>query len=281
MFKKLSEVLPDEPIYFDLRQQLRRGVLTVNPGQKLVAIIVLVGIIAPVGFLVFQSGRYISPEYLMFGVTPLLSMLLPAVISPLIAGEYQRRSLEQLLAAPLGPRQIVLAKAMRGIIPSLMILGAVYLLALLTLLSKLTFGNEAVDAVRPAWLSMGGSTLVALVWAVFCVFSTIFVSSITRSTTSALLGSVGFQIALFVVVPGIVLPIVSMGSPSGAEWASRLHPLGMTHLFIMYDPRVTHFNGQVFVAVLGLCGYLAISIAFFFAASGRLERYRRTGFDNT
>ncbi len=281
MFKKISESLPDRPIFYELRQQLRRGVLTVNPGQKWAAVFVLLAILVPVAYLVFQSGAYISPQMLMFGVPPLMSMLLPAVVSPVIAGEYQRRSLEQLLASPLRPLHIVFAKALRGVIPAMMILVAVYGLSAVTVLSKVVYGEQATDNVVPFWISIVACTIISIGWAIFVVGSSIYISALARSTTAALLGSTGFQIAVFLVIPGIVIPLVAMASQ---EWASvffRLHPLGQMDLAIMQRSDEQRLAAQITVAWISVIAYIGMGTAFLFLAARRLERYRRTGFENT
>jgi len=282
MVQKIIDRLPNDPKYFEIKQQLRRSALDTGGGNKIATIIAVTVILLIVGSQLIMSSRYVQVAYLMMILPFLSTFLLPAMVSPVIAGEYQRRSLEQLLAAPLSAGEIVYGKALRAVVPALMMLGIVLFMILLVAFGKIFYGHEPDSTVHSPFFSIPVMTIIFLTWSFFVTGSTIYVSSVTKSTSAALLASVGIQVGIFFVVPAIVLPVSSVVfGPQAAGYLGSVHPAGVMMFAVTKDVGGQLNPGWVItLAIIANAIYVALGILFLIMAGRKLATYRKTGFEN-
>lgn len=278
--KSIIDRIPDEPKYYELKQQLRRSSLDGGKGNKIATIVAVSVILLVVGTNLIFASRYVQVGYLMLALPFLATFLLPAMISPLISGEYQRRSLEQLLATPLKPSEIVFAKALRGVIPTLMMLAIVLGMIFFVSIGKLFYGHDVDNFVNSPFISVPICIVVFILWSFFVTSITIYVSSVTKTTSAALLGSFGIQIGLFFVVPAIIAPLVTIaGGPEAIGYFVVTHPVGLMTFTVARDTEM-QMVPLVLLALFALASYVATGFAFLALAAKKLGTYRQTGFEN-
>jgi len=277
--------LPNKPIYFEMRQQLRRSSLESATGgsSKLGSIIGVVVVLLIVVSNLIMSARYIQVGYLMFILPVLATFLLPAVISPVVAGEFQRRSLEQLLAAPVSTVDIVKGKALRAVIPVTMMLGIVIVLALFIGIGKIFQGHESDSAVISPLISVPICIILFFMWSYFVTGLTVFISSVTKSTSAALLASVGILVGLVFVVPAIIVPLSAVAiGPTAIGYLAAMHPAGMMVIAVVRDtsPEPIQLPVAIIILVMSNAIYLALGTLFLNLTARKLATYRKTGFEN-
>ncbi|QYK52086.1 MAG: ABC transporter permease subunit [Fimbriimonadaceae bacterium] len=277
--------IPNKPMFFEVRQQLRRSSLESATGgsNKLGSIIGVIILLLIVGSNLIMSARYIQVGYLMFILPVLATFLLPAMVSPVIAGEFQRRSLEQLLAAPLSSLDIVKGKALRAVVPVLMMLAVVFLMILLIGVGKIFQGHEPENGVVSPFISLPVSTILFFVWSYFVTGLTVFISSVTKSTSAALLASVGILVGLVFVVPAIIIPLSTVVfGPTVIGYLAAMHPAGMVAFAVLRDnsPEPISLPAVIAILVVSNCIYLAFGTLFLNLSAKKLGTYRKTGFEN-
>lgn len=283
--ENLVNRIPNKPVFFEVRQQLRRASLESAGGgnNKLASIIAVTVLMLIVGSNLIMSAKYIQVGYLMFILPVLATFLLPAMISPVIAGEFQRRSLEQLLAAPLSSTDIIKGKALRAVVPVLMMLGIVVLMALFIGIGKIFQGHEPDSAVYSPFISMPVCTLLFFAWSYFVTGLTVFISAVTKSTSAALLASIGILVGLVFVVPAIIAPISgALLGPTSMGYLVAMHPAGMMVVAIVRDnsSEAIYLPAAIVIMVVSNSIYLVFGTLFLNLAARKLATYRKTGFEN-
>ncbi|MBX3114058.1 MAG: ABC transporter permease subunit [Fimbriimonadaceae bacterium] len=277
--------IPNKPVFFEVRQQLRRSSIESATGgnSKIGSIIGVIVILLIVGSNLIMAARYIQVGYLMFILPVLATFLLPAMVSPVIAGEFQRRSLEQLLAAPISTVDIVKGKALRAIIPVLMMLTIVLFMILLIGIGKIFQGHEQDFDVFSPFISLPVCSLLFFVWSFFVTGLSVFVSSVTKSTSAALLASIGILVGLVFVVPAIIVPLSAVAiGPTAIGYLAAMHPAGMMVIAVARDTSAEpmHLPAAVMILLVSNCLYLAFGAFFLNLAARKLATYRKTGFEN-
>lgn len=276
----IERLIPEKVVFYEVRQQSRRLLSGATKGGQIAVAIVILGAFVVVCYSILQIAYDFPIEIFPFALVGVFSLILPPVVSGTISGELQKRSLEGILAAPLSSFQIVKAKGLRGVIPVLSIVALMLILFLVVAVAKLSVGWQENDSFVPFWFSLPLATLGALIYAYGLTGMVLAVSAVTRTTTASLISSYGLIFGVYVVLPGIVLPLASAITDSNelVRYLLALQPYGFSTFTITADIW-RDLNG----AAVGVClaGGIAMQLAagyfgMLFAAD-RIESLRRRG----
>lgn len=230
-------------------------------------------------YIVIQAAGSIEPTYLFFPMMFFTLLVLPVVLHGSISGERQSRSLESLYAAPVSPGEILLAKATRAI-PAL--LGIIVSCGFLMLLVGV------VRAFQPPMFSADTRTgFLIFLFGFVGVFAlaflvtgiTMWISAVSKSTGSALLGTVGAMIGLFLIVPIVVATLIGLISPEFLENVIGIHPMGFVGVLLFNQDS---FDGsgaaeRDVIAGVGVLIWFLIGAVFWGMAVSKLNRERSSG----
>lgn len=276
----IERFIPEKVVFYEVRQQSRRLLSGATKGGQIAVAIVILGAFVVVCYSILQIAYDFPIEIFPFALVGVFSLILPPVVSGTISGELQKRSLEGILAAPLSSLQIVKAKGLRGVIPVLSIVALMLILFLVVAVAKLSVGWQDNDSFVPFWFSLPLATLGALIYAYGLTGMVLAVSAVTRTTTASLISSYGLIFGVYVVLPGIVLPLASAITDSNelVRYLFALQPYGFSTFTITAD-----IWRDMYGVAVGVClaGGIALQLAagyfgMLFAAD-RIESLRRRG----
>ncbi len=281
--KFFEEKIPDKPIYYEMRQQARRFLSSSMKGNQIASLIVIISVFSITVYAFMVSSKYLHVSIPVMFLPMVISIVLPGVMGGLISGEMQKRSMESLLATPLTTGQLVIAKALRAIMPVMATLGAILVLILILLVGKLFYGDDSGDDFLSGWIAIPCGILVYLVFSFAVTGICLAVSAVTRSAVASLVGSFGLLVLIYVILPAIVVPIyMAIVGQSGNQisYLAALHPYGMVALTtVVAASKGVNMVALVIMFVIGfgiqgLIGFLGLA----FAAS-RLENLKKKGIE--
>lgn len=227
-------------------------------------------------YVVIQNARNFEPLFMLYPMMFLPILVLPVVMHGAIAGEKQNRSLEMLFAAPVTPRQIVIGKSLRALPAIGSVLFGCGILMLLIIIVRIfvrdSFGFDT--RTGPLIYLVGFCGIAALQWMVTAI--SLWVSAVSKSVGSSLLGSVGMMVFAFVIVPAMVLPLVALANPVLSERLFILNPAGF--LVNLLDPNrdASGVTNDVF-GLIAIVAWAITGFVFFHLATARLSRVRKAG----
>ncbi len=204
--------------------------------------------------------RRYNPEGIsQYNVVPgllgvILQMTMVMMTSIALTRETERGTMENLLAMPATPVEIMLGK----VFPYLAV-GAVQVLVVLSV-AKVLFGVPFIGAL---WLLL----VAVLAFVLSLVLLGYFISTIARTQMQAL------QLTFFFFLPSILLSgfmFPFRGMPDWAQWIGEIFPL--THFLRVI--RAVMLKGADFPAIAWETGILVVFILAY--ASIALARFRRT-----
>lgn len=278
-----EEKIPDKPIYYEVRQQARRFLSSSMKGNQIASLIVAVVVFAIMAYSFIISSKYLHVSVPVFFLPGLIGIILPGVVSGLISGEIQKRSMESLLATPLSTGQLVIAKALRAVLPVLATVAAILILVLILLIGKLIYGDDSAGEFYSGWISIPAGIIISLVFSYAVTGICLAVSAVTRSTVASMVTSYGVMMLVYVIVPAIVAPIYMalVGDAWGTgAYMAALHPYGMVALTAV-EPLMDQASPGV-VLLLILIGLLIQGAIGFFGlafAASRMEQLKRKGIE--
>lgn len=221
---RLRDQYYNNPVLYDLR----RGIQKASPRNwqlvhAAVAILVILGLLL-LGFSFFSNVSVVDASVPLFIMLPILTLVIPTVLHATFAGEWQARSLNSLLVAPLTTRDLVIAKVLRSLLPFfvLTLLWCVVALAAQGI-QEVMAARGVIDAPARAWPDVVVLVPLAVVasfaYTLFLVGVTALVSSYTKTTSAALLGTLG---ALIIVL--LIIPVMIGVLPGGGQVLTYIHP---------------------------------------------------------
>lgn len=193
------------------------------------AVWLVAGVIVSLAALAAYYAAYLAWQFLLLPLLAIVILIPLAVLHSSIAGEREKRSIEVLLVAPLSSAQIVVAKLSKAVLPV-----AVSIVTFVPIAAAIELGHigkpfafQPPSAV-PVWLTFTLSMLLVVSSAAFSAGVTMFVSSRSRTTAAALIGS------LFVLLTWIVGSPILAGAVSGFSGTS-----GMDSVIMLANPFFT------------------------------------------
>jgi ABC-2 type transport system permease protein len=151
-----------------------------------------------------------SQWFILPGLVAVLSVLMAMMVSALsLARERELGTLEQLLVTPLRPFEILLGKAVPGIIVGLINANIVIAAATIWFRVPLLGSLTLLEAFLAAYMFVG-------------VGLGLMISSVARTQQQSMLG-VFVLASPMVVLSGYAAPVENM--PTAAEWLSRADPI--------------------------------------------------------
>lgn len=183
-----------------------------------------------------------------------LTMTLVMITSLAITREYERGTMENLLATPLKPFEVMIGK----IVPYI-IVGYVQILLILTM-AKFLFG-----------VPMQGSVILLLLLCLPYIAANLAVGLTFSTLATNQLQAV--QGAMFFFLPSILLSgfmFPFRGMPEWAQWLGNLLPL--THFLVIVRGILLKGNGfsDVWRELLPICGFMIVVMCI------GVKRYRKT-----
>ncbi|MFM9874326.1 MAG: ABC transporter permease [Fimbriimonadaceae bacterium] len=279
----LEDYIPDKPIYFEMRQQARRFLSSSMKGNQIASMIVVIVIFAITAYSFIVSAKWIHLSVPMFFLPVIVGLMLPGVLSGLISGEIQKRSIESLLATPLSARQLVLAKALRAVMPVMATLAAIIVLILILMLGKLFYGDDSQGDFNSAWLSIPCGIVIYLVFSFAVTGLSLAVSSVTRSAVASMVSTYGMMMLIYVIIPAIVTPIflaIVGQSGNNVAYLASLHPYGMIAIATISNAtQQVNIGGIVLMIAVGLLVQVLIGYMGLAFAAGRLTDMKRKGIE--
>lgn len=276
--KSLIDRIPDRPVYFDLRNQLRRFAGGSLKGNQVASLVVLLIFFSMIAYSFLSAAKYVPLGAVTFMLPGLAWLTIPGSVSGLIAGELQKRSLDPLLAAPLHSYELVRAKALRALPVALMLYGAAVGLVLLLTIGKLFQGDETGSEVMPAPLTLFMGTVIFAATAFGTTGLSMAVSSVARSTVAALITCLGLIIGLYAVLPAVVVPVFAALSSDSFPYLMALHPYGAISLctFTMSSVQI---NWMLVAPLIGIGLAVQWAMGWFGLAfaSSRIEQLTKKG----
>ncbi|HXH60175.1 MAG TPA: ABC transporter permease subunit [Fimbriimonadaceae bacterium] len=192
------------PMLGELQREKNKALAPHNwQGSQLAARVLLVIFYLLLLLIVLVYVRDIEPYHVLYALLGLLTVLLPASLHGVIAGEREKRSLDMLLCAPLTAGQIVVGKFSRAAIT---MIGLVLAIGVPALIIEVVKEFYVPREVAMEGHTMGGffyALLVCLVTAVFISSVTLWISSKTKTSSSAMLSTIATLFLFFVVAPAI------------------------------------------------------------------------------
>ena len=272
--------ISENPMTVEL-QIARRKMMPSNMKSQAVASYVVVGIIyLGLAYIVIQAASAIDPSFLFYPMLILSLFVVPVVLHGCLAGERQARSLEMLYAAPISPSQIVAGKMLRAV-PAF--LGVVVSCAFLMFVVAVVrpFQDDGFFAPDPYPLWGYGLAIMTVVSTTFFVAAAAaWVSSRAKTTGAALLGTVGFLVGVFVVLPVFGTAIEFAIDQTGSGTIFLTNPIGMLNV-----PNQMRWSdtptSDATVAWVAVFVYFAAGVMLLVSTVRRLNKERVEGGDGS
>ena len=226
-------------------------------------------------YMVISAAAAVDPVYLFFAMIALTVFALPIVVHGSIAGERQARSLETLFAAPVTPGQIVAGKVIRALPTLVLIVGSIVVLMFFVGIVRVFQPDSYMSAANVTFATYMVGMVGEVSLAVFVTGIAIWISSVTRTTGAALLGTVGALIVVFAVVPSLIWPFFSLIDQQLPGMLFAGHPIGFFAWLI--GPSEVIKESQTVFAWLGMVSWGLLGFGLLAAATRRLATERRTG----
>lgn len=254
-----------------------------SPGQWKGQQIVM-GVIVAIIFLFFMAMTIVysdsmEPGAMIYVMMGLIVLVVPVNLHGVIAGEREKRSLDMLLAAPLSAQQIVFAKILRVLVPLTLIVVGFGIPGYILAIKRSVQGayTSYADNTPHEFLLVTNGLLLTFFFAVFVAVLTVYISSITRNTVSALISSIGALFFYLAVLPLMLMPFFWL-SPWVGEVVGMLHPFGALTMVLGYWGGLsTNWLSGWFVPIVTVPSWIIASFFMFSFASARLEADRRLG----
>ncbi|MGE0001951.1 MAG: ABC transporter permease [Fimbriimonadaceae bacterium] len=187
------------------------------------AVWLVVGVIVSLAALAAYYAEFLAWQFLLLPLLAIVILIPLAVLHSSIAGEREKRSIEVLLVAPLSSAQIIVAKLSKGVLPV-----AISMVTFVPIAAAIELGHigkpsavQPLSAV-PAGLTFTLSMLLLVSSAALSAGVTMFVSSRSRTTAAALIGSLFVLLTWIVGSPILAGAVSGFGGTSGMDSAIML-----------------------------------------------------------
>ena len=264
----LGHLFKNNPMLAEIQREKNKALAQHNwRGGQLAARILLGLVYLSILVLLLRYIEYVEPVILMYILLALLTIMVPAALYGTIAGEREKRSLDLLLAAPVTPGQIVVGKFGRGFVS---MIGLTLAIGLPAFVVEVV---QQIDGSSPSGLQPNGFAgfFISLL---FCIMAglavgglTMWVSSKTRTSSAAILTTVGAIFLLVAVTPAIAATMSEI-APELSEFVLKMNPF--VGLADAYFGDVCLFGNQVFSSHytwIAMLAYLLATVLTLYLAS--------------
>ena len=266
----------DNPMMCEVQRTFNASV---RPNQmKAQNIVVLAFVLIAFVIVAGVSIRYVEAVEVMaiFQILMFVVVLgVPLGLYGVIAGEREKRSLDNLYAAPITTAQIVAARSLRVSAFLALIVGLFGTLASIVMVARWVRNLPvAGEQAMGAWAVLP-ALLVVLSAAYVLAGMALTVSAQARTTSTSLVLTVVLMFLLFIVYPTVV-GIIANSSPSSAFSLLMVNPFVLIGTLFTQPPPNAEVNGR-FAVWLMVPVYLAAGTGLFVAAVRLMDRERRQG----
>lgn len=266
----------ENPLLYDFVLQTRRLKPTNWRSQQALSMALVAMIVVSFMYFALQTARYMNVSPLLFVIQGANTLVVPIMLHPVLAAEYQNRSLEVLMASPLSAWQVVLAKLLRAVVPVLATTSVVlFVMASMRVVQLFNVGNN-YDQVRNEWVSVPVGLLATGAWAFFVASFTIWVSSLAKTTSAALLATIGGILGSLVMIPMVVAPLTALNFELQVA-ILRMHPF--PYIGALVFPEEGRPFEPLFMAIPPVL-WVGAGVCCLWLASRKLARQRGTGVES-
>lgn len=277
----LAHLFKNNPMLAEIRREKNKALAQHNWRGGQLAARVLLGIVYLfiLGLLLLNID-WVEPVILMYVLLTLEMILVPAALYGTIAGEREKRSLDLLLVAPVTPGQIVIGKFGRGFVS---IIGLTLAIGLPAFVVEVVW---QVDGSYGYSMYAGERNGIAgfFVSLVFCLMAglaigglTMWISSKTRTSSAAILTTVGAIFLLVAVTPAIALTMQDI-APALSEFIVNMNPF--VGLAGAYSGETLSYSQQLpssFYTWIAMLAYGLATVLTLYLASENVRELARGG----
>lgn len=266
-----TDLVTNNPVIKDSQRLILKNLNPKSWQANTMVSVVIVGVIYIALNALSMQGIAFLDASLFSMILLTLCILVPAiVVYALIAGEREKRTLDLLLVAPVSAPQIVVAKVVKVLVPILALQVLLTLPSIVFSIARHWQGMPAMLSSAPVIPVILSSILISFCVAVFVSGLSLYVSSVNRSTSSALAGVLALLFVVYVVY-AVVAGVVGTISIGFSEVMIGLHPYGALSNILWINSN--NFPTWV-LFYLSCLLHLGLGLAFFVFATKRLERDR-------
>ena len=282
---RLKDQFLNSPVLYDLRRGIQKASpRNWQPIQAVVIVLVALGLML-LAYSFFVNVSLVDATVPTAVILPILSLVIPTILHATFAGEWQARSLNSLMVAPLTTQQLVVAKVLRALLPFVLITA---LLILVTFgaqgIQELMQFNGAIEEPVRTWRDVlilaPMAVLASLTYTLMLVGVTALVSSYCKTTSAALLGTLGVLIIGLLILPIVVgvfegnSQILAIAHPFGQlpTLSASLDDTGFQSFLPFRETWMSFFGTWLVWAVIG-CGALV-------ATHARMSSLRQSGIED-
>ena len=223
----LAHLFKNNPMLAEFQREKNKALAEHNwRGGQLAARVLLGLVYLTILGILLRFIDEVEPVVLMYILLALQTVMVPAALYGTIASEREKRSLDLLLVAPVTPGQIVIGKFGRGLIPIIGLTVAIGLPAFVVEVVKQMDGSNRFGMFGPGQNGFGGYFFSLA----FCLMAglavgglTMWISSKTRTSSAAILTTVGAIFLLVAVTPAIAVTMQDI-APALSEFVVNMNP---------------------------------------------------------
>lgn len=215
----------------------------------------------------------VEPSLFLYLMLTVLILVGATVLHNALAGEREKRTLDLLLVAPVTAKQIVAAKLVKVIVPTLVIVVICVIPTIVLQLVRQHLGVDYSTRTVSFWAALTMSVVITLSTVLMVTGSTLYISSLNRTTASALTATLGVLLFWFVIVP-IFIGTIGVVSQDVSDALATYHP------YVALTKAVGGDSNHWSVGLSFICSsllHLGVGVAGLLLTTWKLERERKTG----
>ena len=203
------------------------------------------------------NENLLSRWFIVPGIVALLTLVVALLVTSLsVAREREGGTFDQLLVTPLRPVQILIGKAVPGLIIGLIEASVIIIVAVLWF-------------EVPLRGSLGALYLGLVLYLLATIGIGLMISSLSVTQQQALLGAFLFLVPA-VILSGFATPIANM--PEAVQWLTQLNPMR----YFLIIVRGVFLEGDGFILLADQFWPMAVIAVVTLSAAGWLFRHRMT-----
>lgn len=276
----LGHLFKNNPMLVEIQREKNKALAEHNwRGSQLAARILLGLVYLSILMLLLRYIDIVEPVVLMYVLLALQTVMVPAALYGTIAGEREKRSLDLLLVAPVTPGQIVIGKYGRALIPIVGLTVAIGLPAFVVEVVKQVDGRQIglYGAERNGIVGFFVSLAFCLMAGLAVGGLTMWISSKTRTSSAAILTTVGAIFLLVAVTPSIAVTMEGI-APGLSEFVLSMNPF--VGLYGAYSGDTLSYDQEMpstFYTWFAMLLYLLATVATLYFATENVRRLAKGG----
>jgi ABC-type Na+ efflux pump permease subunit len=268
------ELVTDNPLMVKAMKSLSmlKGLRTMPPSSWVVLSLVALIYLVLVGS-ALKIADVLDPGLFLYLMMTVVVLMAATVLHNSLAGEREKRTMDLLLVAPVTARQIVASKLVKVVLPIGCTIVACVVPAIVLAVVRANGPSNFQDRTTSFPLALVMTIVLTLATALMVTGTTVFVSSINRTTASALTATLGVLFLWFIVLP-IFIGTFSVVNQKFSENLGSYHPFVAMTRILYHD---SNTNDEFLFFIVSTALHTLIGAAGLVATTRRLEQERKTG----